>query len=282
MAGVGGSLIYILFNAVLKLTNQESFLALLPTVIIFMMAYGQVLVEPTEEEQLEYRRQEEEKERSKGKGGKNSGSSTPSEELQEQAPLLVPTPTVQDALLLSSDRSRETKCQRYWRCTKLVAWQATNLFAVYFFEYVASVGAADRANPPGSQHSTDWFVRNSFVLLAFCYQAGVFISRSSLQIVRIRRVEILTLIQAANFVLWILQAYYKMMPIGAQLPMMVFVGLLGGASYVNIFYNLLHDPEYPEEDRELIVNMAAIMINMGIILASVFSLVMVQTFLQGK
>lgn len=39
------------------------------------------------------------------------------------------------------------------------------------------------------------------------------------------------------------------MPIGAQLPLMVFVGLLGGASYVNIFYNLLHDEIYPEADR---------------------------------
>jgi battenin len=173
-----------------------------------------------------------------------------------------------------------------------VAWQATNLTLVYFFEYVASVGAADRSQPcmpttdPSAPcqlpHSSDWFVANAFVLLAFCYQLGVFISRSSLRFVRIRHVEWLTLIQAGNFVLWICQAYFKFMPIGAQLPMMVFVGLLGGASYVNIFYNLLNDDEYPEEDRELIINMAALMINFGIIMASVFTLVMDATFLFNK
>ena len=90
------------------------------------------------------------------------------------------------------------------------------------------------------------------------------------------------------------------MPVGAQLPLMVFVGLLGGASYVNIFYNLLNDDDYPDEvcwewllplvihtrgleqDRELIINMAAIMINVGIMSASVFTLVMDATFLADK
>lgn len=127
--------------------------------------------------------------------------------------------------------------------------KAINLLLVYFFEYVASVGAADKAQGPGSLHSKDWFVSNAFVLLAFSYQLGVFISRSSLRIIRIRRVEILTVIQAANFVLWILQAKYVFLPVGAQFPLMIFVGLLGGASYVNIFYNLLNDDIYPEEDR---------------------------------
>ena len=48
------------------------------------------------------------------------------------------------------------------------------------------------------------------MLLAFCYQFGVFLSRSSLQLIRIRRVEWLTVLQAGNFVLWVLQAYYKL------------------------------------------------------------------------
>ncbi len=90
------------------------------------------------------------------------------------------------------------------------------------------------------------------------------------------------MLQAGNFVLWLLQAYYKFLPIGGQLPLMVFVGLLGGASYVNVFYNLLHDDIYPEADRELIINMAALSINAGIILASVFTLVIDATFLANS
>lgn len=44
---------------------------------------------------------------------------------------------------------------------------------------------------------------------------------------------VLTALQAANFVLWLLQAKYLFMPIGVQFVLMVQVGLLGGASYVN-------------------------------------------------
>ena len=48
---------------------------------------------------------------------------------------------------------------------------------------------------------------------------------------QIERVELLTLAQAANAVLWTLQAYFKAV---SSLPLlfagMVFVGLLGGAS----------------------------------------------------
>lgn len=248
LAGVGGALLYILFSAVLKFSNEETFICLIPSVIIYMMAYGLMLhPEPP------------------AVSAASPASSSPKKE--HGSDVQVDAIDHDGSPLLLEGAPKEKRGARYWRCVKLVAWQAINLMLVYFFEYVASVGAADKSQPPGSVHSTDWFVRNAFVLLAFMYQAGVFVSRSSLRVVRIRRVEILTVIQAANFVLWILQAYYKFMPIGAQLPLMFFVGLLGGASYVNIFYNLLHDDIYPDEDRELIVNMAAVCINLGIVLA---------------
>ena len=44
---------------------------------------------------------------------------------------------------------------------------------------------------------------------------------------------------------------------------MIFVGLLGGASYVNIFYSLIHDEEFAQEDRELCVNLVGLFINLG-------------------
>lgn len=44
---------------------------------------------------------------------------------------------------------------------------------------------------------------------------------------------------------------------------MIYVGLLGGASYVNIFYILLNDDKYPEKDRELCINIAALFITVG-------------------
>ncbi len=58
------------------------------------------------------------------------------------------------------------------------------LSSVYFFEYAVSVGFAALANP-NSQHSS-WFRKNSYEVLAVCYQIGVLISRSSISVVQIR------------------------------------------------------------------------------------------------
>jgi hypothetical protein len=44
---------------------------------------------------------------------------------------------------------------------------------------------------------------------------------------------------------------------------MIYVGLLGGASYVNIFYLLLHEDKYPEEDREFCINITSLFITGG-------------------
>lgn len=61
---------------------------------------------------------------------------------------------------------------------------------------------------------------------------------------------------------------------------MVYVGLLGGGSYVNIFYLVLNDPKILASDRELCINITAIFVNVGITLSSAFILVMDNTFLK--
>lgn len=95
LAGVGGALLYILFSAVLRFSNEETFICLIPTVIIYMMAYGLML---------------------------------------HPDPDHVPTPSSPKTELNNSDLKVEDDIplvaapvesvgQRYWRCTKLVAWQ---------------------------------------------------------------------------------------------------------------------------------------------------------------
>ena len=98
---------------------------------------------------------------------------------------------------------------------------------------------------------------------------------------QIERVELLTLAQAANAVLWTLQAYFKAV---GSLPLlfagMVFVGLLGGASYVNVFHLLLKDPKIPEADREFTIQIAAVFgPTLGITLSSLTILLFDNTFL---
>jgi len=120
-----------------------------------------------------------------------------------------------------------------WARTKrvfgVVSSPAIQLMAVYFFEYVVSVGFASKSNPNADE--ADWWAKNAYELLAFAYQIGVFIARSSVSIMPIKRIEILTALQAAQFALWFVHAAHPFMPLWLQLLVMVFCGLLGGGQH---------------------------------------------------
>jgi battenin len=133
-----------------------------------------------------------------------------------------------------------------------------NLMLVYIFEYGVQF-MAPYSFPGDKDHAKngeeyDWATQHAFVLSQFSYQIGVLMSRSSLSIVRIRRVWILSLIQGINYIVWIAQGKTRFFGSdesrAAQAPYtalllvyMVGVGLLGGASYVNVFYNILNDED---------------------------------------
>ena len=166
----------------------------------------------------------------------------------------------------------------------VVFWNCLNLFSVYVFEYaiqfLAPYSFPDPKKHPGVTYGPcaddpsktcghggfeyDWATRHAFVLSQFCYQVGVLMSRSSLKVVRIRRVWVLSVVQGVNFVLWLIQA--KTMLLSSEtsrsaqaawtvvlLAWMVVVGLMGGASYVNVFYNILNDddPTYTTNETEV-------------------------------
>ena len=84
----------------------------------------------------------------------------------------------------------------------------------------------------------DGFVlNNAFIIFNFCYQIGVFISRSSLSLIKIERVWIITTLQFLNFLFWISNSFNMYVKsIYVYFAHMVFVGLMGGASFVNVIY----------------------------------------------
>jgi len=162
----------------------------------------------------------------------------------------------------SGDGAGVVTLARAWKAIGLVWWHGVNLLLVYFFEYVVSVGGAAKANPP-STPSSSWWERNSYAILAFCYQFGVLLSRSSLSVVRIHKFGWLTLLQAVNFVLWLIQDEYHFAGLPIQFIAMVYVGLIGGGMYVNVFAELVEDPNIPPRDRELCINIASVFNNLG-------------------
>jgi battenin len=137
----------------------------------------------------------------------------------------------------------ERGCGRVLRVGAQVYHTALQLGAVYFFEYVVSVAFAIRA--PSAEINGAWWCRNGYQVLQMAYQTGVFLSRSSLGVLRVRRVGILTLLQAANFVGWYLHAVHHVLQSWQQVACMCWVGILGGLMYVNVFANVSPCPHPP-------------------------------------
>ncbi|KAL6061670.1 Batten's disease protein Cln3 [Balamuthia mandrillaris] len=265
MAGVSGTLLYIAFTAG-GLKNWQSFLLLIPFGFAYWLVYGFLVKKAKNWEAVN---------RMKAAYAKQKEAT-----VEEEEPLLE---SVQVPPMANLDNEEppiiEGGFRRNWRCLKLVWWRALQLLLVYMFEYIVCPGAADKATAD-LKDSSNWFEANGFVILNFCYQIGVLISRSSLSLVKIRRIEILTILQLLNLVLWLFEAKFLFMNIWVQFVSMVFVGLLGGAMYVNTFYLLLNDPKIPEQDKELCVNWTALAQTAGITSASLFTLFMDNTFLK--
>jgi battenin len=161
---------------------------------------------------------------------------------------------------------------------------------------------------------TEFVYKNVYQILSFCYQAGVFLSRSSLQIVQIKRVEILTIIQVraarrrCGAHALTDRAGCQHGPVDSrrrvQVPSRVcavsthgFCGcprwriirqhLLPGAKRQGALTKLHADSDVdigasqsiPDKDREGCINVVAFFINFGITVGCAFILIMDNTFL---
>nr|XP_042703564.1 battenin [Chrysemys picta bellii] len=109
------------------------------------------------------------------------------------------------------------------------------LALVYFAEYFINQGLfellyfRDSALTHAQQYR--WY--------QMLYQAGVFVSRSSLHCVRIRHIWVLALLQCLNMVFLLPAVYFMFLPsIYLVFALILYEGLLGGAGYVNTFHNI--------------------------------------------
>ena len=56
--------------------------------------------------------------------------------------------------------------------------------------------------------------------------------------------------------------------------LMVFVGLMGGAQYVNVFYQIKGSDKLHKTDKELAINMTSMSNDLGVLVASITALVL--------
>lgn len=136
------------------------------------------------------------------------------------------------------------------------------LCLVYFFEYFINQGLFELVYFP------DIFLDASeqYRWYQVTYQIGVFISRSSVNIVHIKQIWIMAVLQGLNVVFFFFEAYFMFTPsIWIIFGLITFEGLLGGGGYVNTFYRM--GREIPASRREYAMMVVTLSDSLGITIA---------------
>lgn len=136
------------------------------------------------------------------------------------------------------------------------------LLLVYFFEYFINQGLFELVYFPNiflnAAEQYRWY--------QVTYQIGVFISRSSVNIIHIRHIWVMALLQGLNVVFFFFEAYFMFTPsIWIIFGIIAFEGLLGGGGYVNTFYRMSR--EIPATRREYAMMVVTLSDSLGITLA---------------
>lgn len=172
----------------------------------------------------------------------------------------------------------------------IVVW----LMTIYFFEYSNTNGFADRMKlriiAKAKAEDPNWVKegktikdlpfgqREFFLLMQLSYQLGVTISKGSLQYLQIDRIYMLTVLQALNSAFLFLNTYYLWITtIYFMIPFFIWVGLMGGATYVNVMFKLLSMEELSNEDKQSALVISLMFQETGKILSSCFVLLMSNT-----
>ncbi|XP_036147160.1 battenin isoform X2 [Monomorium pharaonis] len=138
---------------------------------------------------------------------------------------------------------------------------------VYLFEYFINQGLYELIEFDGI-----WLTHaEQYRWLQVDYQIGVFISRSSVNIVTINKIWIMSVLQFVNVIILLFEAIYYYIPnIWIVFALVLWEGLLGGGAYVNTFYRM--STEIPRADRESSLGIATMADSIGIALAGWLSM----------
>lgn len=195
-------------------------------------------------------------------------------------------------LLEHSTRESQKNLSLNWTNIKVILpkcfFLVFNLAIVYFFEYCIISCFADRiqiklAEEYPDKNSQPFSVRQFFVILNSCYQIGVFISRSSLQLVKIRKVWILSVIQGANFVFMFLNTRFLWITsLGFLCPLFIWIGLMGGGSYVNVYHIILESKTLRPNEKESVMIISQMFNDIGVLSSAIFTLVIDNTLFSTK
>ncbi|KAJ3440729.1 battenin [Anaeramoeba flamelloides] len=147
-----------------------------------------------------------------------------------------------------------------------------SLLLVYYSEYTIIIGIA-----PVFKWKSKLIKREDFYkIFQVIYQIGVCVSRSSIQFVKIKKVWIMAILQFFLLIFLFLVGWLMFFNYWIVFAIYSFVGLLGGATYVNAFYFIKKntDPYY----KEFSLGVASVSDSMGITISS-FTSIFIETWL---
>lgn len=138
---------------------------------------------------------------------------------------------------------------------------------VYLFEYFINQGMFELIN------FDNFFIdsKEQYRWLQVDYQIGVFISRSSVNLIHIKKIWLMSVLQLINVAIFTTEAVFYYVPtFWIVLVLTLWEGLLGGAAYVNTFYKISTD--VPEEDKQFSMGVTSFADAIGITFAGIFSM----------
>lgn len=161
------------------------------------------------------------------------------------------------------------------------------LCLVYFFEYFVNQGLVSAIMMSEVSESSNEVPRFQFELITFpdialttdqqyrwyqvTYQIGVFVSRSSVNIIQIRRTWIMAIVQGIIAAFFLNEAILLFVPSISIIFGIIFLeGLQGGLAYVNTYYTMSQEVEVGK--KEFAMNIVASSDSIGITFAGFFAI----------
>ncbi|KAL3232723.1 hypothetical protein RNJ44_04639 [Nakaseomyces bracarensis] len=148
------------------------------------------------------------------------------------------------------------------------------LTSVYLFEYLINQAVCPTLLfPLDGGHLPSFFhkYRDMYVTYGTLYQFGVFISRTLAHKFRMHNLYLLSFLQALNLIITLFQAWKYIVHVPWPIMILIFYeGLLGGASYVNTFLNIMDEVEPAK--REFALGAVSIADSSGVFVAAIIGL----------
>eukprot|EP01100_Stratorugosa_tubuloviscum_P015869 TRINITY_DN959_c1_g1_i1.p1 TRINITY_DN959_c1_g1~~TRINITY_DN959_c1_g1_i1.p1 ORF type:complete len:422 (-),score=138.04 TRINITY_DN959_c1_g1_i1:121-1386(-) len=252
-AGVAGSFYYLLVYSILGVDPHKTILFVSWVNLVVLICYFFVLTKPDADQIYEETKDIDEK-------------------ISVQPDSLCVLPESEDYTNFSNNNgclSNYPKLQYYLARFKELYEFMIPLFLVYYFEYSILQGVTPTI-------VIDSFEHCPFTYYQFLYQVGVFLSRSSVTLFKIRYLWVPGLLQIANFVLMFCQAYFLFVPcIYFGFLVVFWIGLLGGVTYVNAVWNI--SIVIAPEHREFCLGVVSVANDIGISLAAVTAILIEPT-----